>query len=790
MKRLNNKNLTQKIIIAIVITLSFNFVAPTFSHADFGGILLGPIIDLVAALGDSVLDILESFMGKANNSDGRVILADGMGNYEELTVEEYAAKVPAGIGNGMAHVIANQIKKPIPEKPDPNLNYVTVDGSELDRLYSIPTTRYSPDKIFGNEVPGLDANFINPKYTASQNSIAAQLQKTIASWYNALKNLVIVGLLSMLVYVGIRMMLTSIASDKAKYKQMFMDWLIALCLLFFLHYIMSFTMTIVEIITEGIQGGTNINVRINDTSGRTFEYKTNLTGLCRLKLQAPDLTQKLIYLIFYTALVVYSCIFTWKYMKRALTMAFLTLMAPLVTLTYPIDKIGDGKAQAFNMWIKEFVFNALLQPFHLIIYSIFLGSAMQIATENILYAILFLAFMGPAEKILRKFFGFDKTNTANASFMGGFGGAAAFNTVKNLINKGAKGAAAVKSGTAKIRNQSSQLTNPNAPDGSLDPFLIGTGSQEQTAEDKDEVLEKHKSAGLGKNVVQHTSEETGNKAQQLSRKTGEKAETIHEMAARNNEMATKNKKKVHKIKGALGVAKYLGKGALKVGGKAIAATTLGAIGLGMGIAGDDLEDVFKYGLAGTTLGYTTAPAVASGIASRIDSVGSGFKDAYEQGAYGKEEAALRQQARDFESNQEYRDFFAEKMEENTGKRPTRAELNQTMEIASEYNNAGITDIKQINKSMRLEKELQQQLQGSPNISESEAIQNARNQAITIAKIANGVDAKDLRDEKKVEQLRQSFIRQLQTKDSKISNRAATNQANRIIDMVKKQKKVY
>ena len=38
-------------------------------------------------------------------------------------------------------------------------------------------------------------------------------------------------------------------------------------------------------------------------------------------------------------------------------MAFLTLIAPLVALTYPIDKMNDGQAQAFNRWMKEYIFN-------------------------------------------------------------------------------------------------------------------------------------------------------------------------------------------------------------------------------------------------------------------------------------------------------------------------------------------------------------------------------------------------------------------------------------------------
>lgn len=89
-------------------------------------------------------------------------------------------------------------------------------------------------------------------------------------------------------------------------------------------------------------------------------------------------------------------------------MAFLTLIAPLVALTYPIDKLKDGKAQAFDMWIKEYIFNALLQPFHLIIYTIFVSSAVELAAKNPIFAIIALAFITPAEKLLRKFFGFEK----------------------------------------------------------------------------------------------------------------------------------------------------------------------------------------------------------------------------------------------------------------------------------------------------------------------------------------------------------------------------------------------
>ena len=44
------------------------------------------------------------------------------------------------------------------------------------------------------------------------------------------------------------------------------------------------------------------------------------------------------YEIIYIVLVMYTLIFTWTYVKRVVYMAFLTMIAPLVALTYPIDK--------------------------------------------------------------------------------------------------------------------------------------------------------------------------------------------------------------------------------------------------------------------------------------------------------------------------------------------------------------------------------------------------------------------------------------------------------------------
>ena len=133
-------------------------------------------------------------------------------------------------------------------------------------------------------------------------------------------------------------------------------------------------------------------------------------------------------------------------------MAFLTIIAPLVAMTYSIDKITDGKAQAFNMWLKEYIFNLLIQPMHLLLYLIMISMAYDLAATNIIYTLVAIGFMIPAEKFVRKMFGFEKAQTP-----GLLGGAA--------------GAALTMSGMQKLAHMAGHGPGPkggNKPVGNLD----------------------------------------------------------------------------------------------------------------------------------------------------------------------------------------------------------------------------------------------------------------------------------------------------------------------------------
>ena len=144
------------------------------------------------------------------------------------------------------------------------------------------------------------------------------------------------------------------------------------------------------------------------------------------------------YTVLFAIMVIYLFVFSFTYMKRVVYMAFLTIIAPLVALTYPIDKVNDGQAQGFNYWFKEYTFNLLLQPLHLLLYTILISSAIKLASENMIYAIVAMGFMVPAEKILRQMFNFGKASTPGV-FGGAAGAAMVMGGLKWIAGRGPKG---------------------------------------------------------------------------------------------------------------------------------------------------------------------------------------------------------------------------------------------------------------------------------------------------------------------------------------------------------------
>ena len=633
---------------------------------DVGGLLFGPLANLIQGIGDSVNKILQN-----------VIIGD---------------KSPVFYNSGW--FTSESVKKIIEDNPaDPNLEDVTVVKEYIDTFtgkYGVPDIKLTPAEIFAGNVAAFDANFFktdtdhDQELGGSDKSIVEELRNTVAKWYVALRNIAIVGLLSALLYIGIRIVISSSAGDKAKYKQFFVDWVVALCLIFFLHYIMAFTMTMSETVTDVLAGQTTsqgrikqVNIKLVGKDGKTqytddglsegfsVYFSSNFTGVARIKADYADSALRMGYSILYIALTVYTVYFAFVYLKRLLMLAFFTMIAPLVALTYPLDKIRDGKAQAFNYWFKEYMFYALLQPMHMLLYTVFVSSALSVAANNLLYAIVALAFIVPAEKIVKQMFGI-KGNTE--STLGGFAGGALASQAFNMLRKGPpqpkKGGGDGPKGEKGIR-----LNNPNKPN-AMDTLAgdamengvenaaqmataagigaaAGAASANATENENNEETDSNGVHVGDEGVIDGAqfrevpdNEQQGNGLENPEMQSGENP-AMPENGQQNQNVDNNNSEedpfaairaKANSPKGNLGsainsrvqsaggwsgIAKGVGKTGAKLVGRAAMMTTMGALGLGVGIVGGDMSDTLKGLGAGLTAGYATGGRLNSVVGNTL-----------------------------------------------------------------------------------------------------------------------------------------------------------------------------
>ncbi len=268
----------------------------------------------------------------------------------------------------------------------------------------------SLDQIFFNEVPILQVNFFQhvASSIASADTIN-NIRDQIAIWYVAIRNIAAVILAVMVLYVGIRMAISSVAEEKAKYKKMLSDWVVSLVLLFVLHYIMILIININDALVEVLKLARNNSTNSQTVMNEAFDNAISLSN-------AFSFTAQLAYTVIYVMLVVMTFIFFCSYVKRMVTIAFLVMISPLITVTYSLDRMGDGKSQALNTWFKNFVYNILLQPFHCIIYLALVQTAIKSMSLNdissVVVSIIMVVFIFEAEDIIKEIFHFQGNSVA------------------------------------------------------------------------------------------------------------------------------------------------------------------------------------------------------------------------------------------------------------------------------------------------------------------------------------------------------------------------------------------
>lgn len=267
----------------------------------------------------------------------------------------------------------------------------------------------------GLNIPGLDA--------------PAPVLKDITSyWYGIFRDIVVLVYLVMLLYIAVRILLSSTGKASQKYKEMLKSWVIGIIILFFFPYVMRYTIIANNSLVAMIE-----DMSINNADGETMQFDTMLE-VRREAEKNNNIVLILVYMIMLGQLIVLLGV----YYKRVFMTAFLITIFPIVAGLYIWEKTAKGGSKALSAWTREFVVLVLTQSFHAVIYVVLVDGAYKAFSRsgNWFIFILSVMFLFEAEKIIRSIFGMKSSaGTITELATAGASAWAASKMVKNVFAK-------------------------------------------------------------------------------------------------------------------------------------------------------------------------------------------------------------------------------------------------------------------------------------------------------------------------------------------------------------------
>ncbi len=300
-------------------------------------------------------------------------------------------------------------------------------------------------RIIYNQVDKISVDYWTHKDNA--NTVPGMMAKVVTPVYNLFYQVAVIVDMMCLLVISIKIMFTSTAEQKAKYKESLVSWVVGVAMLTLFPFVMKYVVVLNNTVVGTLQ-----SYSISNTSGGSVElpavkpkilsvsstidaikmfgksefvlsmiYDSNDSrhndssisplqindSMMRIRLYA-QYKKKVLLAIIYFILIGQTLIILFMYYKRAFMLAFLIVLFPLVAMTYVIDKMGDKKAQSFEIWFKEYVVNVIVNLFHALVYTIVISLSVEAYLKNDaywLFMIIAVLFLFEGEKILRSIFG-------------------------------------------------------------------------------------------------------------------------------------------------------------------------------------------------------------------------------------------------------------------------------------------------------------------------------------------------------------------------------------------------
>lgn len=291
----------------------------------------------------------------------------------------------------------------------------------------------------------LDPNIFEKSDSTDMDSLAGNIRKNVAIWFTSLRNIAIAVLVIIAVYIGIRMILATSSEKQANYKEILLYWVQSISLLFVLHIIIMLILYLNDSLVKTLFAA---------GEATTTGIKDITDGLWDEAFWSVSFVKSFGLALAYLSTITTTFLFFLSYLNRLLYAIFYIVISPLITITYSIDKIKDGKSQALDNWLREFVGIILIQPFHCVTYLAIggigyslLSSMHAIGSFNIGQAfvgVIFIAFILKSEDIIKSIFGIASSNVKSAITNMALV-SVALNKSKKVVNLGSKVSSGYKS---------------------------------------------------------------------------------------------------------------------------------------------------------------------------------------------------------------------------------------------------------------------------------------------------------------------------------------------------------
>ena len=277
---------------------------------------------------------------------------------------------------------------------------------------------FTLDKLFFGDIKALDVNIFNldnnKENNSKGNNVNLNLKKGVAVWTNVTKGFA-VGISLLLFILGAIMLMINSASSNpradaiAMLKNFLTDTvkglLIAMLITLLLAAILAF-----HDIALGIFN--TVRYKMLESGSQSVEI------LIYKQLLGDKITSGYGYTITFVSflfMAAYHIKFFMLFINRLITIGFLVVVSPVISVTYAIDKIGDGKSQVLTNFFKEFNDSVLVGLIYPLLYLVYMYALSPIVAVSPLLALFVITQFSRAEKTIKGMLNLRKLTTIRSS---------------------------------------------------------------------------------------------------------------------------------------------------------------------------------------------------------------------------------------------------------------------------------------------------------------------------------------------------------------------------------------